>query len=1840
MSAHTYSAGTAFLTVVPSFLGVERAMADQVKKMAEKVDKTVAAALPKGMAEGAKQARGIGERAADEFGGAYEARIKKFLTQAYKGLPKYEPEINLTPWQQGVKKLREDLKELTDEKFGPDLDERTFATAVERMRRSLRDLLSTAPVGAGGARGIFDLAQTDQALAGLDQFVGLAGKKGEEAADALGGQFAQRLTSALGKGVGAVPRVEIGADTSEAERKLQGLRDDMVALSGQTIGVEIDAVEAYAEVRRIQRELATLQGSAVDIEVRTNARAASNEMVAFIQQVERAPAAIEQIGTTSNFSMTRLGYLIGIGASLGSVIVPSAAAAAAAIGSIGTMAAAGGLGLGVFALGLSGISDAVKSMNTLANDQAKSANSINQSQRQLAGSADQVRMAELALANTRANIADQEFDAAQRVADAQRSVADARRDVASAEAKVNQARRDAKWTLERDNREVKAAQQSLTAAEADALDVRSKLNQAIKDATKSIEDLDIALGRNRVDEQKAVTAQMKALAEYQALRANPRSTEVELRQAKDAYDEQTQRIRELGAERKKIQAQQVDYAKKGVAGDEKVIAARKRIKDADAAVAKARERVDVQQRERLRNQEESARKILAARQAVEDTERRVADAQRGVADARRAQARQERQGQYQLATAINSVESAQRSAAQATEQAGVAGGAALDNYRTKMEQLSPAGRDFAKFIFGLKDEAISLRNVAQEGLLPGLQEAITDLLPYLPGFERFVGKIAEKLGSLAQEAVAALGSPTWQRFFSYIDAEAVPALDQMWHITDNFAQGLINLFLALTPFNRDIGGGLLKLSEDFARWAETLDKKQGYQEFLEYVRENGPKVVHFLGEIGLLFIDLVQALAPIGEVVLPILNGFIDAINSVPIPVLTGLLSGIAVMATLLVGLGAVMKVVRLKRDLTDIFGPRMTRMVDTYAVATGRATTETGRFQKVVQTAAGFTQTQAQRFSFLGTAATNAQVGVRLLADETRGNLQRGLSAAGGAVQTFGGRMQVMGERTQGARNYLTYLSQDLARGRLAPNLGITGTAAGGAGRAFQSLGGHVQYARNYLSYLADDLTRGPLGPQFAAASTAVTGFGGKVRDVGTRAITGMRNAASGLSAFLGGPWGVALAGATVVVGALAAESAEYNGKIATLNTTLGELGTKYRELKDQGKLGSAEAADMLLAIAQSNPDMQQAVINLDQMGIKVSDLGRAAAGSKEDVNSILSALDSEIDAAGDKWRDESNFLFTFWSKDARQASTRLEQLRQLREAVKQHADEVQRAEKVEGLMNKQSQRTIAMGEIVKNNTGATKTELAGLATQWDANQIKLAALNTTLGNFGDDASSAARRADDLTAAIERQYGAAINANEAAEKWSGTLQSLRDSVASNGRTLDINSRSGLANRDALQAAALASRNMFIEEVKLGGKLPEVTAKHNDRIAKLREEARRLGLTKGETDKLIKAYGEIDPAITTKYTTAGFDKVFMEAQKLRFAQYLLEQGITDPKEAQSLWKQSLQANQRAINMGGSPVAVWAPQAKATGGQIDGVGTGTSDSNLIWASKGEHMLTAKEVAVAGGHEAIYAWRKQLLAGGAIPEVGIARHAVGGAIGEPWPQRLAKGGAVAPFPVDLTMTKLPTLKQIREGYGGLAGGLGAGGGGMGWRWQMEVLRRAFPGLALFSGPRPDSRTASGGLSWHARPNSKGEIGRAVDVPPRMDVFRFIRSRYGANSKELIWGGAPDQNVWHGKPHRFSESLLRQHGPYKGQDGPSPHIHWAFDSGGWLEPGMTGVNYLRQPEPVLTPGQWGVVEDFVKQGLVGGARGNTYNFEFANSTLDESRLRAIQMRDEAVNRVGRPI
>ncbi|MDX3661330.1 hypothetical protein PV646_28830 [Streptomyces sp. ID05-26A] len=126
--------------------------------------------------------------------------------------------------------------------------------------------------------------------------------------------------------------------------------------------------------------------------------------------------------------------------------------------------------------------------------------------------------------------------------------------------------------------------------------------------------------------------------------------------------------------------------------------------------------------------------------------------------------------------------------------------------------------------------------------------------------------------------------------------------------------------------------------------------------------------------------------------------------------------------------------------------------------------------------------------------------------------------------------------------------------------------------------------------------------------------------------------------------------------------------------------------------------------------------------------------------------------------------------------------------------------------------------------------------------------------------------------------------------------------------------------------------------------------------------------------------------------------------------------------------------------------------------------------------------------------------------------------------------------------------------------------AGGTPMGWQQMWQIISAQFAGATLNSAFRP------GDPGYHGK-------GRAVDLGGPMGAINsWIASVY-PNSTQLIY--TPGVNLLNGAPFTYDGPTQADH---------FDHVHWAFDQGGYLQPGMQLVyNGTGVPEPVLTSEQW---------------------------------------------------
>ena len=180
------------------------------------------------------------------------------------------------------------------------------------------------------------------------------------------------------------------------------------------------------------------------------------------------------------------------------------------------------------------------------------------------------------------------------------------------------------------------------------------------------------------------------------------------------------------------------------------------------------------------------------------------------------------------------------------------------------------------------------------------------------------------------------------------------------------------------------------------------------------------------------------------------------------------------------------------------------------------------------------------------------------------------------------------------------------------------------------------------------------------------------------------------------------------------------------------------------------------------------------------------------------------------------------------------------------------------------------------------------------------------------------------------------------------------------------------------------------------------------------------------------------------------------------------------------------------------------------------------------------------------------------------------------------------------------------------------------GMGWKSQWAAVKAAFPSANLNSAYRPGAITSTGSKSYHGQ-------GRAIDVTASSAIFNWIKSNYGAKSKELIYSPMGGQQIQNGRNYNWGEPVRSQH---------FDHVHWAmrqggvipklYDQGGWLPHGGMAVNKSGKPEAVLTATESQALKGLLRgQGLTPGAQGLS-----AGTSVGSLRGAAQQVNDYSVN------
>lgn len=204
----------------------------------------------------------------------------------------------------------------------------------------------------------------------------------------------------------------------------------------------------------------------------------------------------------------------------------------------------------------------------------------------------------------------------------------------------------------------------------------------------------------------------------------------------------------------------------------------------------------------------------------------------------------------------------------------------LKKLNETMGKIGPEGREFVEFLDSIGPQFSELANISRAGIFPGVTEGIEDFLTLMPQVRNIIGEIADGIGELAGDTGEGLTGSRWEEFFTYLETDARPILEEMGHTIGNFATGLVQMMVQFGPLTADFSAGLERMSASFADWSDGLSESEGFDEFIAYVQDAGPKALEFFGAFVMALVELVEAAAPIGSIMLPQLTNLLEVVGA------------------------------------------------------------------------------------------------------------------------------------------------------------------------------------------------------------------------------------------------------------------------------------------------------------------------------------------------------------------------------------------------------------------------------------------------------------------------------------------------------------------------------------------------------------------------------------------------------------------------------------------------------------------------------------------------------------------------------------------------------------------------------------------------------------------------------------------------------------------------------------------------------------------------------------------------------------------------------------------------
>ena len=399
---------------------------------------------------------------------------------------------------------------------------------------------------------------------------------------------------------------------------------------------------------------------------------------------------------------------------------------------------------------------------------------------------------------------------------------------------------------------------------------------------------------------------------------------------------------------------------------------------------------------------------------------------------------------------------------------------------------------------------------------------------------------------------------------------------------------------------------------------------------------------------------------------------------------------------------------------------------------------------------------------------------------------------------------------------------------------LGPLEETSGTAGNAIAMLIDPIQRARTAAPQLAEGLMQ--VGSSMGAAMSDID-TGTITLGKGETALNGLKKAGSGVIDLLGGPWGVAITAAAMVLGTFISEQQKAEERATQLSTALqdGASAAQYYEKTLADSSGAKITDNWLGRLTSGYDNVWQAV---DKVGIKHATFINAIKGEKNAVGEVNKAIESYRKQLTDQGK-----LVT--GNEYRVISQSLTELQGNYKASESAATDFAQADKEATQASLDKTGALLTGADAANQSAASSQDAAS------ADDILAEAFGATKDAVSDTAGALSEVID----AMETYYGFAISSSDAQVDLADKIASANDTIGKNAKTLDLTTEAGRKNQSALNDIADAALKCAKAQAQNGDSLNDIYPnidKAHDAFTQLMQS---LGKTPEEAEAAAQAYG-------------------------------------------------------------------------------------------------------------------------------------------------------------------------------------------------------------------------------------------------------------------------------------------------------------------------------------------------------------------------------------------------